>query len=69
MRKRIVREQNVKIDVKEHLKEVERRIQVRKDLVYITSKLEKVPFSEAKKLIKWDCIKQEVKRLETLKTI
>jgi len=64
MRKRIVREQTP-VNVEEFTKEIERRIQVRKDLVYITSRLEKVSFSEAKKSIKWDCIKREVSRLET----
>lgn len=64
MRKRIVREQTP-VNVEEFTKEIERRIQVKKDLVYLTSRLEKVSFSEAKKSIKWESIKKEVKRLET----
>ena len=67
MRKRIVREQTP-VNVEEFTKEIERRIQVKKDLVYITSRLEKVSFSEAKRLISrgntWGCIKKEVKILE-----
>jgi len=63
MRKRIV-SKNTLINIEDFAKEIERRIQVKKDLVYITSRLEKVSFSEAKKSIKWDCIKREVNRLE-----
>lgn len=65
MRKRIIKEQTP-INIEDFVKEIDRRIQVKKDLVYITSRLEKVSFSEAKKSIKWDCIKREVNRLETI---
>lgn len=64
MRKRII-SKNTLINIEDFAKEIERRIQVKKELVYITSRLEKVSFSEAKKSIKWDCIKREVNRLET----
>ena len=64
MRKRIV-SKNTLINIEDFAKEIDRRIQVKKELVYITSRLEKVSFSEAKKSIKWNCIKREVNRLET----
>lgn len=58
MRKRI----NNKVNIQEEINAIERKIQVKNELVYITSRLNKESFNQAKKSIVWDSIKSEVKR-------
>jgi hypothetical protein len=58
MRKRI----NNKVNIQHEINSIERKIQVKNELIYITSRLNKESFKEAKNTIKWECIKSEVKR-------
>ena len=55
-----------KVNIQEEINLINRKIQVKKELVYITSRINNESFKEAKKSIKWDCIKSEVKRNENL---
>lgn len=58
MRKRI----NNKVNIQNEINAIERKIKVKNELVYITSRLNKESFKQAKKSILWDSIKLEVKR-------
>lgn len=53
---------NNKVNIQTEINAIERKIQVKNELVYITSRLNKESFKEAKKSIVWDSIKLEVKR-------
>ena len=53
---------NKKVNIQNEINAIERKIKVKNELVYITSRLNKESFKEAKKSILWDSIKLEVKR-------
>ena len=53
---------NNKVNIQNEINAIERKIQVKNELVYITSRLNKESFNQAKKSILWDSIKLEVKR-------
>ena len=54
---------NHKVNIQHEINSIERKIQVKNELIYITSRLNKESFKEAKKSILWDSIKLETKRL------
>lgn len=53
---------NNKVNIQNEINAIERKIKVKNELVYITSRLNKESFKQAKKSIVWDSIKLEVKR-------
>lgn len=53
---------NNKVNIQNEINAIERKIKVKNELVYITSRLNKESFNQAKKSILWDSIKLEVKR-------
>ena len=65
MRKRIIKTE--KVDVNAIISNIEHRIETKKQLVKITMKQENCGFGEDKSkiqdLVKWNCIKREVKLL------
>jgi len=54
---------NNKVNIDSVIDSINRQIEVKKELVYITSRLNKCSFREAKKDIKWEQIKSSVKQL------
>ena len=54
---------NNKVNIQNEINSIERKIKVKNELIYITSRLNKESFKEAKKSILWDSIKLETKRL------
>ena len=54
------------VNILEIINEIDRRIQVRKELIYITSRTEKCSFKDAKRSIVRECIKRESRNLNPI---